>query len=148
MLKSALAIACGALLLAATAAEAARNPPGPIGGPGRGNPPGPIGGPGRGNPPGPVGGPGTNWWLGNPPGPVGGRGAGPRWQHRVIPAAWVYWGLHGGVHWYKHNDGYWCLFDNDGNPPGPRGGAGTNWENPPGPVGGPGGTPDGVNRPC
>ena len=33
------------------------NPPGPVGGVGRGNPPGPVGGVGRGpNPPGPVGG--------------------------------------------------------------------------------------------
>ena len=30
----------------------------------------------------------------------------------------------------------------DNNPPGPRGGAGTNWENPPGPRGGPGASPD------
>lgn len=30
----------------------------------------------------------------------------------------------------------------DGNPPGPRGGPGTNWENPPGPRGGPGAGPD------
>ncbi len=28
------------------------------------------------------------------------------------------------------------------NPPGPRGGPGTNWENPPGPRGGPGASPD------
>jgi hypothetical protein len=32
--------------------------------------------------------------------------------------------------------------DPDNNPPGPRGGAGTNWENPPGPHGGPGTSPD------
>ncbi len=32
--------------------------------------------------------------------------------------------------------------DPDNNPPGPRGGAGTNWENPPGPRGGPGASPD------
>ena len=30
----------------------------------------------------------------------------------------------------------------DDNPPGPRGGPGTNWENPPGPIGGPGTSPD------
>ena len=36
------------------------NPPGPVGGIGRGNPPGPVGGVGRGiNPPGPVGGVGV-----------------------------------------------------------------------------------------
>ena len=46
------------------------------------NPPGAVGGPGKGpgwdrdnNPPGPVGGPGTNWE--NPPGPRGGPGASP-----------------------------------------------------------------------
>jgi hypothetical protein len=33
-------------------------------------------------------------------------------------------------------------FDKDNNPPGPKGGAGTNWENPPGPKGGPGASPD------
>ena len=32
--------------------------------------------------------------------------------------------------------------DKDNNPPGPAGGAGTNWENPPGPAGGPGASPD------
>jgi hypothetical protein len=32
--------------------------------------------------------------------------------------------------------------DLDDNPPGPAGGAGTNWENPPGPAGGPGASPD------
>lgn len=30
----------------------------------------------------------------------------------------------------------------DNNPPGPRGGPGTNWENPPGPAGGPGVSPN------
>ena len=34
------------------------------------------------------------------------------------------------------------------NPPGPRGGRGTNWENPPGSIGGPGASPDTPNRPC
>ena len=32
--------------------------------------------------------------------------------------------------------------ERDGNPPGPRGGPGTNWENPPGWRGGPGTSPD------
>jgi len=32
--------------------------------------------------------------------------------------------------------------DRDNNPPGPKGGAGTNWENPPGPKGGKGASPD------
>lgn len=35
-----------------------------------------------------------------------------------------------------------CVTDYDDNPPGPRGGPGTNWENPPGPTGGPGASPD------
>jgi len=84
----------------------------------------------------------------NPPGPVGGRGAGPRWPNRAIPRTWVYWGAHDGFHWYKHPNGYWCMFDNDGNPPGPAGGPGTNWENPPGPIGGPGASPNSPYRPC
>jgi hypothetical protein len=37
-------------------------------------------------------------------------------------------------------DGARC--DNDNNPPGPRGGPGTNWENPPGSRGGPGASPN------
>jgi hypothetical protein len=32
--------------------------------------------------------------------------------------------------------------DRDNNPPGPKGGPGTNWENPPGPKGGPGASPN------
>ena len=32
--------------------------------------------------------------------------------------------------------------DSDNNPPGSKGGVGTNWENPPGPQGGPGASPD------
>ena len=32
--------------------------------------------------------------------------------------------------------------DFDNNPPGPRGGRGTNWENSPGPFGGPGASPN------
>ncbi len=35
-----------------------------------------------------------------------------------------------------------CVTDYDDNPPGRRGGPGTNWENPPGPRGGPGASPD------
>ncbi len=42
-----------------------------------------------------------------------------------------YAGYYGGRH-----------YDRDDNPPGPRGGPGTNWENPPGPRGGPGASPD------
>jgi hypothetical protein len=37
-------------------------------------------------------------------------------------------------------------FASDDNPPGPRGGPGTNWENPPGPRGGPGASPDRRDR--
>lgn len=36
--------------------------------------------------------------------------------------------------------------DRDNNPPGPRAGAGTNWENPPGPRGGPGASPNRIFR--
>ena len=36
--------------------------------------------------------------------------------------------------------------DRDNNPPGPRGGPGTNWENPPGPRGGPDTSPDRRHR--
>lgn len=39
--------------------------------------------------------------------------------------------------WHKHVAG-----DRDNNPPGPKGGPGTNWENPPGPKGGAGSSPD------
>lgn len=35
-----------------------------------------------------------------------------------------------------------CARDFDNNPPGKRGGYGTNWENPPGPAGGPGTSPN------
>ncbi len=38
--------------------------------------------------------------------------------------------------------GGWGHQDRDNNPPGPRGGQGTNWENRPGPQGGPGASPD------
>ena len=39
----------------------------------------------------------------------------------------------------------WKGRDKDNNPPGPRGGPGTNWENPPGPKGGPGVGPKGTH---
>ena len=41
------------------------------------------------------------------------------------------------------NGGAPARYDLDDNPPGKRGGPGTNWENPPGPRGGPGKSPDG-----
>ena len=40
-------------------------------------------------------------------------------------------------HWSQRHKWKWQR-DRDNNPPGPAGGAGTNWENPPGPKGGPG----------
>ena len=46
---------------------------------------------------------------------------------------------HHGEH-RRCRDGSRC--DRDDNPPGPRGGPGTNWENPPGPAGGPGASPN------
>lgn len=81
------------------------------------------------NPPGWRGGPGTNWE--NPPGWRGGPGASPdrRWRVAHHGGHWV---------WVPHRR----CWDRDNNPPGPRGGAGTNWENPPGPRGGPGVSPD------
>ena len=108
------------------------------------------------NPPGWRGGPGTNWE--NPPGWRGGRGASP--DHR-------YW-RHGGSRYrfervgfgdyFSPHYGYWhpgyrlwnaatrCWLDFVRNPPGPRGGPGTNWENPPGWRGGPGASPDRYGR--
>ena len=85
-----------------------------------------------GNPPGPRGGPGTNWE--NPPGPRGGPGASPdaTWRHTYV----------GGRAWVWHPQRRCWYHDNDNNPPGRRGGVGTNWENPPGPIGGPGASPD------
>lgn len=108
------------------------------------------------NPPGPAGGRGTNWE--NPPGWRGGPGASP--DYRI-------WRRGGGQvrfervqygYYYSPSYGYWhptygfwnqvarCWIDRDGNPPGPRGGRGTNWENPPGWRGGPGASPDRFGR--
>ncbi|MDP6734595.1 MAG: hypothetical protein QF877_17975 [Gammaproteobacteria bacterium] len=105
------------------------------------------------NPPGPAGGPGTNWE--NPPGPKGGVGASPDVRHRHT--LWLKRRI-SGPKWsafislppkkryaYCHKHGIprdYCWFDRDNNPPGPKGGPGTNWENPPGPKGGPGVSPD------
>lgn len=108
------------------------------------------------NPPGPAGGRGTNWE--NPPGWKGGPGTSPDRR----------WYRHGGKryefvvvkngYYFNPQYGYWhpryglwnqakrCWFDLDSNPPGPRGGRGTNWENPPGPKGGPGASPDRFGR--
>jgi hypothetical protein len=151
MFKStALALSLGlAMIVSATAATARpHNPPGPAGGPGTDwrNPPGPVGGPGA-----------SRYRYGNPPGPVGGPGAGPRWRGHYYayppygygsygPAPYRY--AHGPRGLYWHPRGYWCRFDRDDNPPGPRGGPGTNWENPPGPRGGPGASPNSRYRRC
>ena len=108
-----------------------------------------------GNPPGPRGGPGTNWE--NPPGWRGGPGASPdrRYYHWhgqriefVYRSGYYYHPAYG---YYHPRYGWWnqaarCWLDNDSNPPGPRGGPGTNWENPPGWRGGPGASPDRYGR--
>jgi hypothetical protein len=65
-----------------------------------------------------------------------------RWDgHRWVwydPPRYNSWGYGPGGRTYGRD--YWG--DRDDNPPGPRGGPGTNWENPPGPRGGPGASPD------
>ena len=108
-----------------------------------------------GNPPGPRGGPGTNWE--NPPGWRGGPGASPdrryyHWHGQRIE--FVYrngYYYHPAYGYYHPRYGWWnqaarCWLDNDNNPPGPRGGRGTNWENPPGWKGGPGASPNRYGR--
>ena len=104
------------------------------------------------NPPGPAGGPGTNWE--NPPGPRGGPGASPDRRWARINGTRYEFVLRTDGFYFNENYGYWhpnygfwnqaghCWWDNDNNPPGPRGGPGTNWENPPGPQGGPGASPN------
>jgi hypothetical protein len=108
------------------------------------------------NPPGPIGGRGTNWE--NPPGWVGGPGASPdrpwanfnEWFEKY-PGVKKRFDANGdGVLDTAEKEAahdYWrtrhpSFKDRDGNPPGPRGGPGTNWENRPGPAGGPGASPD------
>jgi hypothetical protein len=115
----------------------------------RWNPPGPAGGPGTNwrNPPGPVGGPGASRHHWNPPGPIGGPGAGPYWRNRG-PGPYAYYAYAGTTRLYWHPQGFWCRFDRDDNPPGPRGGRGTNWENLPGPRGGRGASPNSRFRRC
>ncbi len=108
------------------------------------------------NPPGPRGGPGTNWE--NPPGWRGGPGASPnhrfyrwhgeRYRFARVDRGYYYHARFG--YWHPHY-GWWngrgrCWSDRDDNPPGPRGGPGTNWENPPGWRGGPGASPDRFGR--
>lgn len=108
------------------------------------------------NPPGPRGGHGTNWE--NPPGWRGGPGASPNYRYyRHAGKRYTFTRVENG-YYYSSNYGYWhpdrgfwnqsarCWRDRDDNPPGRRGGRGTNWENPPGPAGGPGASPDRFGR--
>ena len=109
-----------------------------------------------GNPPGPAGGPGTNWE--NPPGWRGGPGASPDYRYYKHGGKRYKFTVVGGGYYFNAQYGYWhlhygwwnqsarCWRDRDGNPPGPAGGAGTNWENPPGRRGGPGASPDRYGR--
>ncbi|MCA1977870.1 MAG: hypothetical protein LDL19_01405 [Thiobacillus sp.] len=100
------------------------------------------------NPPGRAGGPGTNWE--NPPGPQGGPGASPdrRWKARCEANPEKCAEIKDRMRERcqanpeRCRDAFRRHRDRDGNPPGPAGGPGTNWENPPGPVGGPGASPD------
>lgn len=108
------------------------------------------------NPPGKRGGYGTNWE--NPPGPVGGPGTSPNRKKLRINGKTVSFKLSSEGFYFHPSYGYWhtkygwwnqsrqCWFDPDGNPPGRKGGAGTNWENPPGMKGGPGTSPDKFGR--
>lgn len=101
-----------------------------------------------GNPPGPAGGPGTNWE--NRPGPAGGPGASPdrRLKARCEAHPEKCAELKTRFREKCQADPESCREfmqrhrDRDGNPPGPRGGPGSNWENRPGPLGGPGASPD------
>ena len=109
------------------------------------------------NPPGVAGGPGTNWE--NPPGWRGGPGASPdRWGDMTQQER-QQWMEQRRQRWQGMSDQERQAFmekrraqmrnyrqgpgrDRDNNPPGMRGGPGTNWENPPGWRGGPGASPD------
>ena len=97
------------------------------------------------NPPGPAGGAGTNWE--NRPGPQGGPGASPdRQRPQLTPEqrekmkAMTPEQRKQFVESMRKQRAE--RIGRDGNPPGPAGGAGTNWENRPGPQGGPGASPD------
>jgi hypothetical protein len=108
------------------------------------------------NPPGPRGGPGTNWE--NPPGWRGGPGASPDYRDFRYGKKHYRFSRRDDGFYFNRNYGYYhpsyglwnqsrhCWWDLDDNPPGPRGGRGTNWENPPGPRGGPGASPDRYGR--
>ena len=98
------------------------------------------------NPPGPARGPGTNWQ--NPPGPASGPGAGPERPHRRLTEEQraklkaMTPEQRQAFFRERHEERMKLRRDRDNNPPGPRGGPGTNWENPPGPAGGPCASPD------
>ena len=98
------------------------------------------------NPPGPAGGPGTNW--DNPPCAANAPGARADRPHRRLTgeqqAKLKAMTLEQRQAFFKHRceERMQQRLDRDGNPPGPRGGPGTNWENPPGPKGGPGASLD------
>jgi hypothetical protein len=108
------------------------------------------------NPPGPAGGSGTNWE--NPPGWRGGPGASPDYRYYRYSGTRYTFKIVAGGYYFHPQFGYWhprygwwnqrtrCWHDRDGNPPGPAGGPGTNWENPPGRKGGPGASPDRFGR--
>jgi Spy/CpxP family protein refolding chaperone len=97
------------------------------------------------NPPGQAGGAGTNWE--NPPGPAGGPGTSPDFRPQLTPEQREKLRA---MTPEQRREFFERLRENrqdrradrDGNPPGPVGGAGTNWENPRGPAGGPGASPD------
>lgn len=105
------------------------------------------------NPPGPAGGPGTNWE--NRPGPQGGAGASP--DRRPFQRPHLSLEQREKVKAMSPAERKAFMQelrakraqmprDRDNNPPGPAGGAGTNWENRPGPQGGPGTSPNRVPR--
>lgn len=104
------------------------------------------------NPPGWRGGPGTSWE--NPPGWRGSpqsspnyryyRHKGQKYRFEARERGYYYNSRFG---YYLPGFGFWipnqhCWWDRDDNPPGLRGGRGTNWENPPGLRGGQGSSPD------
>lgn len=100
------------------------------------------------NPPGPAGGPGTNW--DNPPCVAGATGTRVDRPHRRLSVEQqtklkaMTPEQRQAFFKQRCEERMQQRLDRDGNPPGPRGGPGSNWNNPPGPKGGPGASP---NRP-
>ncbi|TCJ18499.1 hypothetical protein EZJ19_01950 [Parasulfuritortus cantonensis] len=104
------------------------------------------------NPPGPAGGPGTS--VQNPAHPAGGPSVSAdvrshrQWlQKQMTKKEWQHFRTLRQEERQrfcvkKHITKDRCWFDRDDNPPGPRGGPGTNRDNPPGPAGGPGAGPN------